>query len=106
MDELTTSRDGQSTDALAHLRQHEHELCRLGVGSLWLLGSIARDEAERDSDVDLSFDPGSDGLTLLDLMAIEDRIAAITGRRADVMTRPSLHPRLAPAIQAGALRVF
>ena len=40
-------------EALAILAAHQEPLQRLGVKSLTLFGSVARDEARPDSDVDL-----------------------------------------------------
>ena len=42
-------------EAIACLKQHEPELKQLGVERLFLLGSVARNEAREDSDVDLFF---------------------------------------------------
>lgn len=39
--------------AIARLKEHEAELRRLGVQSLYVFGSTARDEAGPESDVDL-----------------------------------------------------
>ena len=44
------------TDAIERLRTHRPELRRLGVDRLYLFGSVARDEARDDSDVDLFFE--------------------------------------------------
>jgi predicted nucleotidyltransferase len=43
-------------EAIACLKQHEPELKQLGVERLVLFGSVARNEAGEDSDVDLFFD--------------------------------------------------
>lgn len=93
-------------DALARLRAHEMEFRRLGVERLFLFGSTARDEAKEDSDVDLFFDHPEGSLGLFGLMDVKERAAEILGRRADIMTRRSLHERLRPAIEAGAVPVF
>ncbi|MEA5485860.1 MULTISPECIES: nucleotidyltransferase family protein [Pseudanabaena] len=39
-------------DVMKTLSMHRHELKRLGVKSLRLFGSVARDEARPDSDID------------------------------------------------------
>jgi len=43
-------------EALTRLRYRESDLKRIGVQSLYLFGSTARNEAEASSDVDLFFD--------------------------------------------------
>lgn len=100
------SRNMKRDDAIARLRAHETEFRRLGVERLFLFGSTARDEAREDSDVDLFFDHPEGSLGLFELMDLKARAAEILGRRADVMTRRSLHERLRPAIEATAVVVF
>lgn len=92
------------SSVIARLRQHEAELRAQGVEGLFLFGSVARDEATADSDVDLFFDHGP-GLGL-ELVSIQDRIRDILDAPADVMTRGSLHPLLRERIEAAAERVF
>jgi Nucleotidyltransferase domain len=43
----------QRDDALRLLRERREQLHALGVGQLFLYGSVARNEAREDSDVDL-----------------------------------------------------
>ena len=92
--------------ALTTLRAHQDELKRLGVGELYLFGSTARDEAGDDSDVDLFFDYNNPRFSLIELIDVKDRCAALLGAKADVMTRDSLHPLLRSDIEAAAVRVF
>ena len=93
-------------EAIERLREREAELQTLGVQHLFLFGSTAREEARDDSDVDLFFDHERGALGLFDVMEVGESAARILGRRADVMTRNSLHPRLRADIEASALRVF
>lgn len=93
-------------DAIAKLKQHEAELRRLGVQHLYLFGSTARGEASEDSDVDLFFDYERGKLGLFELMDVKDETSRILGRRADIMTRDSLHKVLRSRIEASALQVF
>jgi predicted nucleotidyltransferase len=60
-------------EAIACLKQHEPELKQLGVERLFLFGSVARDEAAEDSDVDLFFDTKKGDLDLFGLMDIKER---------------------------------
>ena len=93
-------------DAIAKLKQHEAELKQLGVEHLYLFGSTARGEAREDSDVDLFFDYERGKLGLFELMDVKERACAILGRKADIMTRDSLHKVLRRRIEASALQVF
>jgi predicted nucleotidyltransferase len=92
--------------AIAKLKEHEAELKQLGVEHLYLFGSTARGEAREDSDVDLFFDHPLGSLGLFELMDVKDATARILGRRADIMTRRSLHPALRKRIEASAVQVF
>lgn len=93
-------------EAIAKLKQHEAELKQLGVEHLYLFGSTARDEAREDSDVDLFFDHPEGSMGLFGVMDVKDTAARILGRKADIMTRRSLHPVLRAQIEASARQVF
>jgi uncharacterized protein len=93
-------------DAIRILKHHERELKKLGIERLFLFGSVARDEAEEGSDVDLFFDHAKGSLGLYELMDLKERAREILGRRTDIMTRASLHPSLRQRIEETALRVF
>ena len=93
-------------DAIGRLRAHEAELKRLGVERLYLFGSTARGEATDDSDVDLFFDHEKGKLGLFELMDVKEFAAGILGRKTDIMTRNSLHPRLKKRIEDSAVLVF
>jgi uncharacterized protein len=92
--------------AIAKLKAHETELKRLGVENLYLFGSTARGEAREDSDVDLFFDYEKGEFSLFQLMDVKERASDILGRKADIMTRDSLHRTLKQGIEASAVRVF
>ena len=93
-------------EAISLLQAHEADLKRLGVQRLYLFGSTARGEAKDDSDVDLFFDHEKGKLGLFELMDVKERAADILGRKTDIMTRDSLHPRLRKRIEASAVLVF
>jgi predicted nucleotidyltransferase len=93
-------------DAITKLRAHEAELRQLGVEHLYLFGSTARGEAREDSDVDLFFDYERGTLGLYELMDVKEQTSRILGRKADIMTRDSLHKVLRSRIEASALQVF
>jgi hypothetical protein len=83
---------------------HDELAQRFGVERLDLFGSVARGEATDDSDIDVlvrfsvpaSFDRYY-GL----LHFLEERL----GRRVDLVTDKSLHPRLRPQVEREAIRV-
>jgi predicted nucleotidyltransferase len=96
----------QRDAAIARLRSHEAELKGLGVEHLYLFGSTARGEAREDSDVDLFFDHPEGSLGLYELLDVKEAATRILGRKADIMTRRSLHRVLREKIEASARQVF
>jgi uncharacterized protein len=93
-------------NVISTLKRHEAELKNLGVEHLFLFGSVARNNAGNDSDVDLFFDHPPGRLGLYELMDVKRRAQEILGRPTDIMTRASLHPALRQHIEKTAQRVF
>lgn len=93
-------------DVISRLLAHEDELRRLGVLNLFLFGSTVRDEARDESDIDLFFDYQEGQFGLFQLMDIMDRTTEMLGRKADVMTRDSIHKVLKDQVVASAVQVF
>jgi predicted nucleotidyltransferase len=93
-------------DAITRLQRHQADLKRLGVLRLYMFGSTARGDATDTSDVDLFFDYQKGKLGLFDLMDVKACAASILGRKADIMTRDSLHTTLRQHIEDTAVRVF
>jgi predicted nucleotidyltransferase len=81
-------------EVLRILAAHEPYLReRFGVGSLSLFGSVARDEATELSDVDLLVEFGRP-TGYFGLIALEEYLEGLLGRKVDVGTAESLKPRL------------
>ncbi len=76
--------------------------CRASL-PVWLNGA---GEAKEDSDVDLFFDHEKGKLGLYELMDVKEYATSILGRKTDIMTRNSLHPRLRTRIEKSAVLVF
>jgi uncharacterized protein len=92
---------------IATLRAHETELRQAGLRSLSLFGSVARGETEADSDIDLAaeFDPAV-RMDLLQLSALERRIAELVGRPVDLLPEPVEKRRLQDQINQDRRRAF
>ena len=92
---------------IATLRAHEPELRRAGLRSVSLFGSVARGETETDSDIDLAaeFDPAA-RMDLLQLTALERRIAELLGSTVDLLPEPAEKSRLQDQINRDRLRAF
>jgi predicted nucleotidyltransferase len=91
-------------EALTRLRAHNGDINRFGVKSLGLFGSVARDEAGPDSDLDLivEFDAPATydryiGLKIL----LED----LLGCRVDLVTSRAIKPRMRPSVERDTVRV-
>ena len=75
-------------DAIRILRQHADELRREGIRHVLLFGSVARDEASLDSDVDLIVETAPDRpLTLFTIGPLHDRLEMLLGHRVDVIDK-------------------
>lgn len=94
-------------EAVAKLKRHADAVRALGATSLYLFGSVARNEAKTRSDLDLfiDYDPDSK-FSLLELVGIKLLLEEKLGVQVDVTTRDSLHPMLRADIEQSAVRVF
>ncbi len=82
------------------------EILSLGVDRLAVFGSVRRNEARPDSDVDflVQFRPGQKSLErLLDL---GDLLEVVLGRPVELVTREALSPYIGPHILADATDVL
>jgi predicted nucleotidyltransferase len=84
----------------------EPDIRALGVERLALFGSVVRDEARPDSDVDVlvQFAPG--GKTFDRFLALCDLLEALLGHRVELVTTEALSPFLGPKILAEARDVL
>ena len=85
------SRVVNRSDVLERLRDHRDDLTRLGITHLALFGSVARDQADDLSDVDVVVDT-TDGTApgLFKLGEIADQLEHIPGRSVDVISGAGL----------------
>jgi uncharacterized protein len=87
------------------LSQHKQEWQRLyGIQDITLFGSLARDEGNASSDVDLCviLDPPNP----FALVHFRDAVQELVGRRVDVVTRwPGMNPALQREIERDAVLI-
>lgn len=87
------------------LRPHRQAIletaARHGARNVRVFGSIARGDDQLDSDVDFLVDLES-GRTLLDVIALEQDLESLLGRKVEVMTDGGLSPYLQQRIVAEA----
>lgn len=90
-------------EILAKLSRLKPELvARDHLTSIAVFGSVARDEARSDSDIDVlvEFDQPPGYLGFVDL---QQRLSEALGAKVDLFTRASLHPALRDRILAEAV---
>lgn len=89
--------------ALQIIARHERELRDLGVRSLALFGSVARDEAQPGSDVDalIEFDHP---VGFFHLFEVQERLEEMLGCKVDLVTPGGLRPEIRDAILSEAVR--
>ena len=75
----------------------------MGVGSLSLFGSVARDESGADSDFDLLIELAR-AMDLFELGRIQVRLEEILGQRVDLVMPDALRPRLRASVLHEAVR--
>jgi hypothetical protein len=93
------------SDVQARLTAAQAEILGLGVRRLALFGSVRRDTARPDSDVDLLVEFEPEQKTLAHLVDLGDLLESVLGRRVELVTAEGLSPLLRPHILADALDV-
>jgi len=90
----------------ARLVEAEAEVRALGVVRLALFGSVLRNEATADSDIDIlvQFSPG--GKSFERFLALSELLEARLGRHVELVTTEALSPFIGPRILAEAQDVL
>ena len=91
--------------ALQLLAASREELKRLGVEKMAFYGSVARDEATAQSDVDVLVDLADERLTLVGYMDLCFFLENLFGRRVNVTTFRSLKPHMKDRVLAEAVHL-
>ena len=87
------------------LSAHRHELKKMGVVSLAVFGSVARDESTQQSDIDLLVDFDRE-VGLFYLFEIQHKLEDIIGvPKIDLIQRGAIHPALRDRILSEAVNV-
>ena len=90
---------------LAIANAHQTELQDLGVKSLELFGSVARDKASSDSDVDFLVEFAIEA-SLFDLFRVRHYLEDLLGCDVDLGTTDALREHLREPVLEDAIRVF
>jgi predicted nucleotidyltransferase len=97
-----------SRDALLiRLKALRPAFVREGITRMWLVGSRARGDNRRDSDVDLMVEiDETRKFSLLDLIGVKHIVEDEIGLPADMLMRRSLSPATAASTARDAIRVL
>lgn len=87
------------------LKEHKKPLSQLGVRTLAIFGSVARNEETKSSDVDIlvDFDSKKGLFAFIDL---KDYLEDILNCKVDLVTKKALHPALKKRILQEARHVY
>jgi predicted nucleotidyltransferase len=98
----------QRDDAIRLLQERREQLHALGVGQLFLYGSVARNEAREDSDVDLLVEPSNQRFSIFDLVRVRDLCRTILGTATDIHDYDGLRrlPEFRRRVSGDLIRVF
>jgi predicted nucleotidyltransferase len=89
------------------IRTHEAELGALGIAGCALFGSVARDEAGPESDVDVAVQlDATKRVSLFDLAEINHRLERLLCTKVDLVSEGGLRPRFKARVDADRVQVF
>lgn len=91
-------------DVLQILHAHKARLDQFGITSLAIFGSVARDEAGAQSDVDILVEFAG-AATFDRYMDLKIYLEDLLGMPIDLATRQALKPRIRTAIEREAINV-
>lgn len=80
-------------EVLVVLHEHRPEIMAMGVSSLAVFGSVDREEAGAESDVDILVEFGQP-VGLFEFVRLQQRLEALLGRRVDLVTPDTLRPTI------------
>lgn len=94
-------------ETIARLRRHAPSLRRRGVLHLALIGSLARDEARPDSDIDVLVDIDREArFSLIDHAGLRHLLCDLLDRDTDVLLRDAFEPPHLARLERDAVEVF
>jgi predicted nucleotidyltransferase len=92
-------------DVLRILRKERQKLVdQYKISSLSVFGSVARDDARQDSDVDILVE-FSQPVGLFQFIELQQRLEVLLGSKVDLGTPRSLKPRIKEQVLQEAIRV-
>lgn len=80
------------------LNSHKQELLNYGVKEIGLFGSYVRNEATKESDIDLLVEIEKEKKTFRNFMALSYYLEELLGKKVELVTKQSLSPYIGPHI--------
>lgn len=94
-------------DAIAILQKNADALRARGIRHAALFGSVARDEARPDSDIDIMIELAPDtSLDIFNYVELKDFVASLFPDPVDVVNKDALRPHVAPSAAADSIYAF
>ena len=94
-------------NALQILREHEAELRGLGIARAAIFGSVARNEARDDSDLDVLIELiDKVQMTVFDYVGIKQAVAELFAGEVDVVSSAALKPAVRRNVKRDAIYAF
>lgn len=95
-------------EAISRLKAVEPDIRAFGVSTLYLFGSVARDEAGEGSDIDVFVEPADTSFYSLSnyMGAYERLVATFPGIEIGYSTREGLSTYIRPDVEREAIRIF
>jgi predicted nucleotidyltransferase len=96
-----------ASDVVSILRVREPALRQAGIAHLSLFGSVARNEARPDSDINLAakFDPAAK-MDVIRLVGLEQELGDLLGREVQILPEPICKERLRVNLRRDRIRAF
>jgi predicted nucleotidyltransferase len=92
-------------DVLRILQKERQQLVnQYNISTLSVFGSVARDDARQDSDVDILVE-FSQPIGLFQFIELQQRLESLLGSKVDLGTPRSLKPRIKEQVLQEAIRV-
>ncbi|MDR3534615.1 MAG: nucleotidyltransferase family protein [Rhodopila sp.] len=96
-----------ASEVITALRAHQQALRQAGITRLSLFGSVARDEAGSDSDIDLAAEFGPTvKMDLIRLVGLERELGELLRRPVEILPEPVKKPRLRDNVERDRIRAF
>jgi len=94
-------------EIIVTLRDHERELKERGVRHIALFGSVARNDAKPESDIDILIELEPDApVGVFEYVGIAQYLADLFPNRVDVANRSSLKALVRPDVERDAVHAF